>query len=326
MTPPPDDLLRLHRTMLLIREFEEVVGRLMTEGRIPGFVHLSTGQEAIAAGSCDVLRRSDSIASTHRGHGHCIAKGGEVHLMMAEMFGKPEGYCRGRSGSMHIADPDAGILGANAIVGGGIPMTVGAALSAQVRGSDDVSVVYFGEGAVANGVFHECLNLAALWALPVIFVCENNQYVELTHVSTHLHADSVAAYGEPHGLPSVTADGNDVVEVRRQTSQAVDRARRGDGPSLLEFQTYRWSGHFVGDPQSYRSADEVDRWKERDPIARLEGHMTDTFGMASASFDRHREEVAEAVQRAVAWASELPDPDGTIVTDDVYRSLSRSSR
>lgn len=313
------DDVALYRTMVTIRGFEERVNQLMNQGQIPGFVHLSIGQEAIAAGACAVLTDADTITSTHRGHGHCIAKGGTVDRMMAEMFGKPEGYCRGRSGSMHIADPDVGILGANAIVGGGIPMTVGSALSAQIEGAGRVAVVFFGEGAVANGVFHEALNITALWKLPLIFICENNQYVELSHVSEHLSAKNVAAFGDAYGVPSHTGDGNDVLHVKDTVAEAVDRARRGDGPTLLEFNTYRWHGHFVGDPQNYRSQDEVEAWKQRDPIARFAAVLQQRHQLDDRALEAIRRDVDEQLDSAVTWAAALDAPATDIITEDVYQ-------
>lgn len=320
MTTKDDEArIDLYRTMVTIRRFEEVAGQLLATGRIPGFVHLSIGQEAVAAGVCSLLRRSDAIASTHRGHGHCIAKGGAVDRMMAELFGKPEGYCRGRSGSMHIADPEVGILGANAIVAGGLPMAVGAALRASVTGSDDVAVAFFGEGAVAEGVFHECMNLAALWSLPMLFVCENNQYAELSHVSLHLSAEHVADMAAPYGMPSGTYDGNDVEVVREATTEAVDRARGGGGPSLLEFETYRWRGHFEGDPQRYRSSEEVDAWKARDPISAWRSKLEADHSVSGAVLEEIETTVSAEVDAAVEWAENLPDPSPTILTEDVYR-------
>jgi len=313
------DDLALYQTMVTIRGFEERVNQLMNQGQIPGFVHLSTGQEAIAAGACSVLTDADTITSTHRGHGHCIAKGGTVDRMMAEMFGKPEGYCRGRSGSMHIADPDVGILGANAIVGGGIPMSVGSALAAQIDGKGRVAVVFFGEGAVANGVFHEALNIAALWKLPLIMICENNQYVELSHVSQHLSSSHVATFGAAYGIAAHTGDGNDVEHVRDTVAHAVARARQGDGPSLLEFETYRWHGHFVGDPQAYRSQDEVELWKTRDPIARYATVIKARHSLSDDALQGVHQVVDDQIEKAVSWAAALAAPSASIATEDVYQ-------
>lgn len=313
-----DEALRLYRSMLCIRRFEEKAGELMAANQVPGFIHLSIGQEAVAVGVCDPLRDDDCITSTHRGHGHCIAKGGQVRRMMAELLGRPDGYCRGRSGSMHIADPTVGILGANAIVAGGLPMAVGAALSAQVRRSGSVAVAFLGEGAVAEGVFHECLNLAALWKLPVLFVCENNQYAELSHVSKHLSAASVAAFGAAYGVPSTTCDGNDVQIVRKATADAVERARAGGGPALLEFQTYRWRGHFEGDQQTYRSLEEVEAWKRRDPLVRLRRVLEEEMQVSTAELTSLHDAIVRDIDEAVSWARELPEPDASVLVQDVY--------
>ena len=320
-TPLNADIARsLYMCMTRIRLFEETAGKLLADGRIPGFLHLSIGQEAVAAGACSVLGSDDHITTTHRGHGHCIAKGGSVDRMVAELFGKPQGYCRGRSGSMHIADPAVGILGANAIVGGGLPMALGAALSAQCRGTSSVALTFFGEGAVAEGVFHECLNLAALWKLPIIFVCENNGYAEMTPMSAHLSARRVADFGAPYRIPSGTYDGNDVAIVRAATIEAVERARAGQGPTLLEFETYRWRGHFEGDAQRYRTADELAVWKARDPLRRLRSLMEEELSIGPRDLDAIDSEVAHEIEHAVAWASGLPDPEPSLLTEDVYHA------
>lgn len=311
--------LDLYRTMVRIRRFEETAGDLLAANRVPGFIHLSIGQEAVAVGVCSTLTDQDHIASTHRGHGHCIAKGGKVDRMMAELFGKPEGYCRGRSGSMHIADPDVGILGANAIVAGGLPMAVGAALSAQVRQDRSVAVAFFGEGAVAEGIFHECLNLSALWKLPMIFVCENNQYAELSHVSKHLSARHVADFGAAYGVPAETVDGNDVLAVRDSAAAAVERARSGEGPSLLEFETYRWRGHFEGDQQAYRTVEEVESWQRRDPIVQLRRVLEDQIGVQESELNAVHDEVDHEVRQSVEWAEGLADPELSILVEDIFR-------
>ncbi|WUI04174.1 thiamine pyrophosphate-dependent dehydrogenase E1 component subunit alpha [Spirillospora sp. NBC_00431] len=309
---------RLYRTMARIRHFELAAAKLMANGRLPGTLHVSIGQEAVAAGVCDVLRRDDHITTTHRGHGHCIAKGGEPKAMMAELLGRETGYCGGRSGSMHIADPGAGILGANAIVGAGIPIALGGAFAAARHGRNGVAVAFFGEGAVAQGVFHESLNLAALWKLPIVFVCENNQYVELTPVSVHLAAERVADHAAPYGVPGVRVDGNDVTAVRRAAGEAVGRAREGGGPTLLECLTYRWHGHFEGDPQRYRDAAEVAEWKAADPLRRLADTVS-ADPSESAEFtaieDAARREMADAVTAAEA---DPVAPAGSI-TAHVYR-------
>jgi TPP-dependent pyruvate/acetoin dehydrogenase alpha subunit len=264
----PEQEERLYRTMALIRGFETSAERMLRRGKLTGNLHLSTGQEAVAAGVCDVLRSDDHITTTHRGHGHCLAKGADPERMYAELLGRSSGYCGGKAGSMHIADPATGNLGATAIVGGGIAIAAGAALSAQVRDSDGVAVAFFGEGAVAQGAFHEALNLAAVWRLPLVLVCEHNGYAELTPASVHLRAQ-VHRLAEPHGVPSVLVDGNDAPAVRAAAAEAVAHARAGEGPTLLECTTYRWSGHYVGDPERYRADEEVAAWQERDPLGRL---------------------------------------------------------
>ena len=318
------EAIGLYRSMMRIRRFEETAGDLMATNRIPGFLHLSIGQEAVAAGVCSQLTASDMMTSTHRGHGHCIAKGGRVDLMMAEIFGKPEGYCRGRSGSMHVADPSVGILGANGIVAGGIPIAVGAALSAQIRRDGTVAVAFFGDGAVAEGIFHESLNLASLWQLPVVFVCENNQYAELSHITTHVRAGSITEFAAPYHVASGSYDGNDVFAVRDAAASAIENAREGCGPSLLEFQTYRWRGHFEGDQQSYRPSEEVARWKLRDPLLKIRGDLTTGYGFTPEALSAVDDEVEREISDGVAWASALADPDESILEQDVYSAVTPS--
>ncbi|MFI0486215.1 thiamine pyrophosphate-dependent dehydrogenase E1 component subunit alpha [Actinomadura sp. 9N215] len=309
---------RLYRTMARIRQFEVAASKLMATGRLPGTLHVSIGQEAVAAGVCDVLRRDDHITTTHRGHGHCLAKGGEPKAMMAELLGRETGYCGGRSGSMHIADPAAGILGANAIVGAGIPIALGGAFAAARHGRKGVAVAFFGEGAVAQGVFHESLNLAALWKLPIVFVCENNQYVELTPVSVHLAAQHVADHAAPYGIPGIRVDGNDVMAVRRAAEEAVERAREGGGPSLLECVTYRWHGHFEGDPQRYRDAAEVAEWKAADPLKRLADTVSGDPPEA-AEFTAIEDAARQEMSDAVAAAEADPVASAASISAHVYR-------
>jgi TPP-dependent pyruvate/acetoin dehydrogenase alpha subunit len=304
--------------MRTIRAFEEAASRLLANNQIPGFLHLSIGQEAIAAGVCDVLNRADTITTTHRGHGHCIAKGARVDRMMAELFGRVDGYSGGRSGSMHLADPSIGILGANAIVGAGIPIAVGAAIAAKVRKTGAVSVAFFGEGAVGEGVFHESLNLAALWQLPIVFVCENNSYAEMTHVSLHLAASSVAAYAKPHGIEAKTIDGNDALVVRSTAEDAVTRARTDSSPSLLECITYRWRGHFEGDPQAYRSREEVAEWRRQDPLIRLRQRYAQASGDETVLDEIDVTGSAE-VASAIKWAEERRKPGAAELVANVYK-------
>lgn len=313
--PSAELTTRLYRSMCLIRSFEQAAARALAAGKLDGFLHLSIGQEAVAAGVCDVLTSEDYITTTHRGHGHCIAKGAQIDRMMAEIFGRATGYCGGRSGSMHVADPALGILGANAIVGACIPIAVGGAFAASVLQQNRVAVAFFGDGAVAEGVFHESLNLAALWRLPVIFVCENNLYAEMTPIDVHLSNTTVSAYAQPYGIPAETLDGNDVFAVREAAMRAVDRARAGDGPTLLECQTYRWHGHFEGDAQGYRTAAEVAAWRERDPLEVLVRQAD--YDLAQ-NLRRIAQESEAEVERAVEWAKAQPEPRPSTLTEHVY--------
>ena len=259
------DLVEMHRRMLLIRGFEQRVAALYRDGEVPGFVHLSIGQEATAVGACWPLGTSDVITSTHRGHGHCLAKGLDPLGMFAELMGKDQGTNRGRGGSMHIADPRRGIFGANGIVAAGLPIAVGAAAAGQLRSDGSVAVAFFGDGAAAQGAFHEALNLAAVWALPVIFFCENNGYAEFSPAATQ-HAASLEQRAAGYGIRYVAVDGNDVTATALVMKREVEAVRSGSGPALVEAETYRWHGHYEGDPQRYRSPEEVSDWEARDPL------------------------------------------------------------
>lgn len=309
-----DRAVDLYRTMVTIRRFETTAGELFAAGKLPGFIHLSIGQEAVAVGVCALLERDDYITTTHRGHGHCIAKGGQLTAMMAELYGSEGGYALGRSGSMHIADNEVGILGANAIVGGGIPMAVGGALATQLDGAGRVSVCFFGDGAVAEGVVHECLNLAALWKLPIVFVCEHNGYAEMTPVSTHLANPQVTDLAEAYGIPAVEVDGNDLAAVLEATGEAVARGRRGDGPTLIEARTTRWRGHFEGDPQRYRPREEIQAMTDRDPIAAWRKVIATQYDVGDAELDEADAAVAEEVASAAEAAGQMPpsDPQGLL--------------
>lgn len=310
-----DEQLAIYRTMCTIRAFEEIGERLVRAGELAGNLHLSTGQEAVAAGVCTALRADDHITTTHRGHGHCVAKGGDPERMFAELYGHSDGYCKGRAGSMHIADPGSGILGATAIVGGSFGMAIGAAFSAQVLGEDRVAVAFFGEGAAAEGSLHEALNLAALWKLPVVFCCENNQYAELTSATEHLNG-RVHEYARAHRMPGELIDGNDALAVRAAADDAVARARTGEGPTLLECETYRWSGHYVGDPEHYRTATEVAEWKARDPILQLGKRLIDDAG--SERLDAIWQEVFDEVERARDRAARGAPATPALLLEDVY--------
>ncbi|MFT4286991.1 thiamine pyrophosphate-dependent dehydrogenase E1 component subunit alpha [Nocardioides sp.] len=318
-----ESALALHRTMLVIRHFETTAGELFAAGRLPGFIHLSIGQEAVAAGVCAALGDEDYITTTHRGHGHCIAKGGRVLEMMAELYGREGGYALGRSGSMHIADNAVGILGANAIVGGGIPMAVGGAYAAQLSGRGQVSVAFFGDGAVAEGVLHECLNLAALWRLPMVFVCEHNGYAEMTPVSAHLANPRVTELAAVYGMAAQQVDGNDVGAVLLSAREAVARARAGDGPTLIEARTTRWRGHFEGDPQRYRPREELQAMTERDPLPAWRAALVSSYGVAEEELDRMAAEVAAEVSAAAEQAEAMAPSDPAGLTRFVYPEAAR---
>ncbi len=295
----PDDRRGRYRLMRLSRRFEETVHEQFDAGNVPGPLHLSIGQEAIAVGALWSLRQSDVILSTHRGHHHCLAKGAAPDKMMAELLGRSTGYSRGRGGSMHIAVPELGILGTNGIVGGGIPIATGAAYGLQTEGRDDITVCFFGEGAAACGVFSEALNIASLWRLPLIMLCENNQYVELTPQSLHV-AGEIWRRGEGYDVPGVRVNGNDVDEVSEAMADAVARARAGSGPTIIEALTYRWFGHYAGDKAAYRNEEEVDEWRGRDPLKVARERLGD------AEADAADAEVEEEIGRALEYALESP--------------------
>jgi TPP-dependent pyruvate/acetoin dehydrogenase alpha subunit len=320
MTLDKAQLVQMLRTMILIREFDERAIQLRVAGKIYGAVHPYVGQEAVAVGVCSTLTRRDRVTSTHRGHGHCIAKGADIRRMMAELFGRVDGYCKGKGGSMHIADFAVGMLGANGIVGGGLPIACGAALAAQLEGKGDVTVCFFGDGAAAEGEFHEALNIASLWKLPIVFVCENNQYAANNAVAVqHPHVDIVAHAGA-YGMPGVIADGNDVLEVHATTAEAVARARRGDGPSLLECKTYRWRFHAMRatPPPETRPPEEIASWKARDPIGRFEQHVLGEGVLSASEIGAMRERVAADLEEAVAFAEQSPFPDPKDLLVDMF--------
>jgi pyruvate dehydrogenase E1 component alpha subunit len=304
--------------MWQIRLFEEEVESLFMEGQITGSTHLYIGEEAVAVGACTALRPDDYITSSHRGHGHCIAKGGQLKPMMAELLAKETGYCRGKGGSMHIADLELGILGANGIVGGGIPLATGAALASVIKESDQVTLCFFGDGAANQGGFHESANLAAVWRLPVVYICENNLYAMTTPARQHLSVTDIAPRANAYGFPGVTVDGQDVLAVYEATVEAVDRARRGEGPTLIECKTYRYKGHYIGDPIVYRTKDEVDEWRVRDPILIFQAHLEDRGLMDARTASALRAEVADDVRDAVRFAMDSAEPPMDALWQDVY--------
>jgi TPP-dependent pyruvate/acetoin dehydrogenase alpha subunit len=303
------------RLMARIRAFEERVGRHFRDGDIHGFVHTSIGQEAVAAGACAPLTRSDFITTTHRGHGHCLAKGADPEEMFAELFGRETGACRGRGGSMHLARADLGILGANGIVGAGIPIAAGAALAARARGEQGVAMAFFGEGAVHCGAFHEGVVLAVAWRAPVIFVCENNQYAEFTASSGAWGGPPVVDRAAAYGLPAATVDGNDVEAVQAAVVEAVEAAREGRGPAFLEMLTYRLGGHYEGDAQPYRDEGELEAWREHDPLRRARAALAEAGRdeEAAAALQAAAQEMEAAVERALA----APYPDPATVLEEV---------
>lgn len=305
-------------TMLLIRAFEEKAEELYGLGRVHGTMHLSIGQEAVAVGVCEALRPDDYILSTHRGHGHCLAKGADVRRVMAEFLGKETGYCRGRGGSMHIADVEGGNLGANGIVGGGLPIATGVGLSIQIRGTQQVCVAFFGDGAANEGAFHESLNLASIWDLPVVFVCENNQYAMSMPVHRAMRVERVADRACAYGIPGRTVDGMDVFAVFEAAQEAVERARAGGGPSLLECVTYRYHGHSKSDRQRYRTREEVERWRARDPIERLRGRLEAQGLLDPEAYEALAAAARERVEDAVRFAEASPEPDPATLLEDVY--------
>ncbi|MGH7307328.1 MAG: thiamine pyrophosphate-dependent dehydrogenase E1 component subunit alpha [Candidatus Rokuibacteriota bacterium] len=320
MTLDTGQMVQMLRTMILIREFDERAIQLRLAGKIYGSLHPYVGQEAVAVGVCSQLAVSDRVTSTHRGHGHCIAKGADIRRMMAELLGRVDGYCKGKGGSMHIADFSVGILGANGIVGGGLPIACGTALAAQLEGQGRVAVCFFGDGAVAEGEFHEALNIAAIWKLPVVFVCENNQYAANNAVSVQHPNVDIAAHAGPYRMPGVVADGNDVLGVAAATGEAVARARGGEGPTLLECKTYRWHFHNMRAtvPPETRPAEEIAAWKARDPIARLEQRGLGEGWLTTADLRAMRERVKADLDNAVAFAEASPFPDPKDLLVDMF--------
>ncbi len=304
-------LLEMYRNMLRIRYFEERLAEESAQGNIPGLLHLYVGEEAVAVGACTPLKKTDYITSTHRGHGHCIAKGGELRRMMAELFAKETGYCKGRGGSMHIAAPDIGIVGCSAIAGAGIPIAAGVGLSAKMRGTDQVCVSFFGDGASNTGAFHEGMNLAAVWKLPVIYVLENNMYAISVSALKSTKLRNISDRAGAYGMASVVADGMDVLSVYQAVSEAIARARRGEGPTIVECKTYRFRGHHEGDPkkgETYRTKEEMQEWEKRDPIQKLADKIVKDGKANQAELDKIKQETIKEVGDAVTFAKESPSP------------------
>jgi pyruvate dehydrogenase E1 component alpha subunit len=319
MALPTETLMDMYRQMRTIRAFEEKLAELVMAGQLAGFLHLYAGEEAVAVGVCAHLGERDVVNSTHRGHGHAIAKGVDVRGMMAELFGRATGICKGKGGSMHIADLDRGMLGANGIVGAGIPLTAGAALTAQVKRTGGVAVGFFGDGATNQGQFHEALNLAAVWKLPAVFVVENNGYGEATPTEFVTPVRDLAVRGAAYAMPSAIADGMDFFDVHEKAGEAIARARRGEGPTLLECKTYRYFGHYVGDPLTYRTKEEAEEWRQhRDPLARFEERVVREGLVHPGNLRRIDQEVSDLIEAAVQAAGEAPFPDAGDLLTDVY--------
>jgi len=315
---PKERLIVMYAKMARIRAFEERVLKEFAAGNIGGFVHLYSGEEATAVGTCAHLRDEDYITSTHRGHGHLIAKGGKTDRMMAELYGKKTGYNKGKGGSMHIADVEIGILGANGIVGAGIPIAGGAALSAQMRGTNQVCICFLGDGAVSTTRFHEGVNLAACWNLPVVYIIENNQYAQSTCIEDVCKLANIADRAVAYGIPGETVDGNDVLAVYEAVGKAVTRAKKGEGPTLVECKTWRWHGHFEGDMQTYKTKEEIDEWMKKDPIPRFRKQLVEMGVLSEKEADKIDKEMEEEIEKAVKFAEESPLPAPEEALEDVY--------
>ncbi|MCX5780146.1 MAG: thiamine pyrophosphate-dependent dehydrogenase E1 component subunit alpha [Firmicutes bacterium] len=313
-----EQLLDMYKKMVTIRAFELKAVDLFAAGQIPGFVHLYLGEEAIATGVCANLETTDYIASTHRGHGHLIAKGGDLNLMMAELFGRTDGYCKGKGGSMHIADVDLGILGANGIVGAGMPLATGAAFACKYKENGAVAVAFFGDGASDRATFHESLNLASVWKLPVVFICENNGWAISNSQETHQNITDISDRASGYGIPGVSVDGNDVVAVFEAAGAAIDRARKGDGPTLVECKSWRWRGHFEGDPGAYKDPKDQADWLAKDPIPRLEKNLLKLKYATQAELDEIKAATEASVEAAIKFAGDSPIPDPKELFTDVY--------
>lgn len=308
------------KTMWSIRRFEEAVEDLYGRGMMHGTMHLSIGQEAVPTGACLTLNNDDYITSTHRGHGHCIAKGADMERMMAELLAKESGYCRGRGGSMHIADTTTGNLGANGIVAGGVPIATGAALSAKMRGTKQVAVCFHGDGALGEGAWHEGVVLAAFWQLPVVFLCENNHYGMSMASEKAFNLEKLSDRAKGYGIPGVTVDGNDVQAVHDAVKEAVDRARAGGGPTFIEALTYRWRGHSKSDKNLYRTREEIEEWRKRDPIPAFEAKVLQAGTLTDADLESIRDEVRTELRSAVQRANAAPDATADGLLDAVYAS------
>lgn len=311
-------LKELYKELWLIRYFDEKVDQFFAKGMIHGTTHLCVGQEPSAAGSIAVIGRKDKIVSTHRGHGHCISKEGDVNKMMAELFGRETGYCKGKGGSMHIADLEKGNLGANGIVGGGLPLAVGAALTSKMKKENYVVLCFFGDGASNEGSFHESMNLAAIWDLPVVFICENNQYGMSGPVKDMTRIENIADRAGSYGMPGKVVDGLDMIDIMNSVHEAVEHARSGKGPSLIEMKTYRWKGHSKSDAKKYRTREEEKEWRERDGIKRFKETLINSGVLTEETAKQLQEEAYEDIEKAVTFAENSPEPSLASLLEDVY--------
>jgi pyruvate dehydrogenase E1 component alpha subunit len=308
------------RRMLTIRAFDTKAGELFADGELPGFVHLYIGEEAVGVGAVSALEEQDYITSTHRGHGHCISKGLDTYKMMAELYGKKDGYCNGKGGSMHIADVDAGMLGANGIVGAGPPLATGAALTAQYKDEDKVALAFFGDGAVAQGQVHEGINLAATWDLPAVFVVENNHFGEATPVEEQHNVEHLSATAEAYDIPGFTVDGMDVTAVYEAVKEARERAANGEGPTFIEADTYRYEGHFEGDHQPYRSEEDIELWKDRDAIETFKERLVEAGTITQEEFEELRDEIEAEIEDAAERAKDADYPDPSEAYEDMFNA------
>ena len=313
-----NDLLQVFKMMFLIRRFEEQSVAFYKSGEIRGSLHPCIGQEATAVGACMALRRDDFLTCTYRGHGQCLAKGLDPKEAMAELLGRQTGCSRGKGGSMHFTDPAVGLLGENAIVGAGVPIAVGAAMTAQLDRTDRVAITFFGDGAVNQGVFHEALNMAAIWDLPVIFFCENNLYSEMTPISAMVNVSQLADRAAAYGMEAVTVDGYDPIAVHEVTYKAVERARRGEGPTFIEAMTYRLFGHMVGDTEPYRTKAEVAEWRARDPITAFPQRLIQEFDFSEADIEAVKAEVETEMAEVNRFALDSPWPEVSQIIDDIF--------
>ena len=312
--------ISLYQEMVTVRQFETLAGELFAASKVPGFIHLSIGQEASSVGVCSCLRKDDYLTTTHRGHGHMIAKGADLKKMVAELYGKKTGYCKGKGGSMHIADFSIGILGANGVVAGGLPIIAGAGFSIKMRKTDQVAVCFFGDGASNRGPVHEVMNMASIWKLPIIFVVENNQFASTTPLGYACSVDDICKRAAGYNMPGIQVDGNDILAVKKTAEKAIKRARAGEGPTLIENKTYRIRGHFEGDPQKYRTEVEVKTWQDKnDPITRFSEML---FKKKAITKKREKEiwdEVEAELKEAVAFADESPFPEPEEALEDLYQ-------